>query len=419
MCHFCALLVNDETRLNGLTGKGAPVVVTYAFANPANLPRSYAPADLDLIASVRAAVAVVERTAGLAFVEVEPDAAAMMSFAYNGDPDGWSWAFFPRSSAASPDVAGEIAINRHYGDYGPGSGGFQVLLHEIGHAMGLKHPHDGTPRLSAALDNTNMTLMSYNWRGPDKAAYQALDRAALHALYGTPDGLDGVALSWDGGRDILTISGTARSETLIAVNDRTFVAGRSGDDVLLGRGADDTLRGGAGFDTLRGHDGADRLVGGERADLAFGGWGADRLLGEGGADTLHGEAGRDILRGGLAADRLLGGGDDDILLGGPRADILKGGPGDDRLDGGEGRDILAGGAGADVFVLRPGEGADRILDFDAAEGDRMVTRPAGTARATFAPGEGGAIHLDTAPHAIAGDWGAGPVQAANPGDLFA
>lgn len=50
--------------------------------------------------------------------------------------------------------------------------------------------------------------------------------------------------------------------------------------------------------------------------------------------------------------------------------MLEGSPGPDTLDGGAGNDILSGGAGADVFILREGEGADRILDFDPAT-DRL------------------------------------------------
>lgn len=38
---------------------------------------------------------------------------------------------------------------------------------------------------------------------------------------------------------------------------------------------------------------------------------------------------------------------------------------DDVLEGGAGNDQLSGGAHADVFVFRPGEGADRVIDFEA------------------------------------------------------
>jgi len=374
MCHYCALLVNDATRLNGHADRGSPVIVTYAFAAPADLPAGYATADNRLKAAVRTAVDIAEATAGLRFVEVEAGADEMMTFAYNGDRQGWSWAFFPTATEDDPDISGGIAMNRFYGSYAPGSGGFQVLLHEIGHAMGLKHPHDGTPRLPGRLDNTNNTIMSYNWRGPEKAAYQSLDRAALEALYGEAGGLAGVGIAWNGERDILSVTGTRRGETLIGVNDRSAIAGRGGNDSLVGRGDDDTLSGGRGADTLKGHDGADSLTGGARGDRAFGGWHDDRVLGNAGHDTLAGGAGSDFVRGGRGRDRLFGGADNDTLVGDAGADIIIAHSGDDRLVGGPGNDRLTGGRGADVFVVKAGGGADHITDFDVGEGDRLNAR---------------------------------------------
>ena len=382
MCHYCALLVNDVTRLNGHAAKGAPVLVSFSFASGPRLAEPGAvPADRTLKSAVRAAVAEAERAAGVRFVEVEPGADPMMSFHYNGDRDGWSWATLPRGDVVDASVTTSVAMNRGYGDYEPGSGGFQVLLHEIGHAMGLKHPHDGATRLPRALDNTNNTLMSYNWRGPDKAEYQALDRAALKALYGPPGALDGVSVLWDGGDDVLTVRGTARGDTIVATNDSVVMHGGDGRDHLVGRGADDTLHGGDGADRLRGFDGADALLGGGRSDRLWGGWHDDRLIGEGGHDRLFGEEGRDLLRGGLGRDTLSGGPDADRLLGGGGADRLFGNAGDDRLDGGPGADWLAGGPGADIFVLRPGQGADTIADFDPAQGDRLNVRAFGLTRA--------------------------------------
>jgi Ca2+-binding RTX toxin-like protein len=67
---------------------------------------------------------------------------------------------------------------------------------------------------------------------------------------------------------------------------------------------------------------------------------------------------------------------DDTLLGKGGDDTLSGGEGDDKLEGGKGSDVLSGGQGADRFVF--GNDAlgftDRILDFDRAEGDRILLR---------------------------------------------
>ena len=88
--------------------------------------------------------------------------------------------------------------------------------------------------------------------------------------------------------------------------------------------------------------------------------GYQRLESGGGDDLIIGSNQRDILKGGIGNDSLYGGGDFDKLYGEE---------GDDLLDGGAGLDILSGGSGADRFVLAAGNGSDRILDFNALEGD--------------------------------------------------
>jgi hypothetical protein len=91
------------------------------------------------------------------------------------------------------------------------------------------------------------------------------------------------------------------------------------------------------------------------------------ILGNDGANVLRGEGGDDSLYGRAGADRLYGGAGDDAL---------DGGEGDDVLMGGGGRDELEGGAGADEFEFADarhsvGAARDRIVDFDAGEGDTI------------------------------------------------
>jgi hypothetical protein len=73
----------------------------------------------------------------------------------------------------------------------PGTEGYEVLLHEIGHAMGLKHPHEGAMKLKQSMDTTSTTVMSYNQvYGQYNRNYTLLDRNALQFIYGK-DGLGG------------------------------------------------------------------------------------------------------------------------------------------------------------------------------------------------------------------------------------
>lgn len=116
-----------------------------------------------------------------------------------------------------------------------GSPGYQVLLHELAHALGLKHPFDGGAVLEPGDDHTALTLMSYTHLGGPYDDYRPYDLAALHFLYGG-DGLGGALGHGSTGR---MLTGTARADTL---------AGGDGDDRLAGGDGDDRLLGGAGID---------------------------------------------------------------------------------------------------------------------------------------------------------------------------
>ena len=156
-----------------------------------------------------------------------------------------------------------------------GSAGYQILLHEIGHAMGLKHPFEGAVTLPAAQDNTAYTLESYTAVGGPYSSYRPYDIAALMWLYGG-DGLGGQLGHSTTGRYTV---GTDLADTLL---------GGAGNDVFDGGSGNDQLTGGSGSDTARfsgnralytitavaggfqvsGPDGTDTLTGIERARFA-------------------------------------------------------------------------------------------------------------------------------------------------------
>jgi hypothetical protein len=72
----------------------------------------------------------------------------------------------------------------------PGGDGYLTILHEMGHALGLKHPFEQPVVLPNNIDNTNYTVMSYNTVTPYATSYGPIDIAALRYLYGG-DGLLG------------------------------------------------------------------------------------------------------------------------------------------------------------------------------------------------------------------------------------
>ncbi len=99
--------------------------------------------------------------------------------------------------------------------------------------------------------------------------------------------------------------------------------------------------------------------------------GDDVIYGTEGNDAIRGYQGVDWLFGGEGKDRLKGGEGDDVLFGGEGNDRLKGGDGDDLMIGGMGDDKMTGGADADTFLFHDDHGNDRILDFNASEGDKI------------------------------------------------
>jgi hypothetical protein len=122
----------------------------------------------------------------------------------------------------------------------PGGYGYETLLHELGHALGLKHPFDESVHLPTSQDNTNNTLMSYTPSGGPHSTYSQYDVAALKWLYGM-DGLGGA----------LGINSTTGAR---------YITGTSGADALTGTAANDKLEGDGGNDMIDGGSGTDTAV---------------------------------------------------------------------------------------------------------------------------------------------------------------
>lgn len=253
-----------------------------------------------------------------------------------------------------------------------GGDGRNTILHEIGHGVGLAHPHDGGweddatlfPGVSDAHDTGRnglnqgvWTVMSYNsgWNRRDhdvtygaQAGLGALDIAALQALYGpnpnTAKGGTVYSLPTHNG------PGTGWSCIWDAGGTDTISAVRSRGDVTIDLRAatarTQDVHAGGYISSQSGVAGGFTIAKGVIIENAAGGAGDDRIWGNSANNILRGHGGDDVLHG-------LGG--DDVLQG--------------RL----GKDLLFGGQGRDTFVFdtKPGKAnVDGIADFHPGE-DRI------------------------------------------------
>ncbi|MGJ8622042.1 MAG: matrixin family metalloprotease [Yoonia sp.] len=207
----------------------------------------------------------------------------------------------------------------------------QVLLHEIGHALGLNHFNVSDSIMNASANAGSRLL------GDD-------DIAGIQNLYGER--------RWSNASEEVDFE-------FIGVAQTAFAKG--GNDVLTGTEQGDSFYGGAGDDVLNGEGGNDLLVDTRGNNDIAGGDGRDTIVGGGGTLDANGNKGNDTLIGGIGNDTLNGGAGNDTLRGDPRDSFVSG---DDILIAGSGDDTLEGGGGADTFVFNATNGANVILDFE-------------------------------------------------------
>lgn len=278
---------------------------------------------------------------------------------------------------------------------------FSVMVHEIGHGIGLAHPHDkggGSTRMPGVVSSDDLgenelnqglfTVMSYNdgWAslqapfdsGVVSYGYNsgpgALDIAAIQLLYGAAKGTNSGNSTykmkdkgswkaiWDtGGEDKIVYKGAG--DAVINLNSATLDNSATGGGLpsYIKSTDDDAYFGGFTIaaditDALSDQGGETGVI----IENARGGSGDDEITGNDVGNTLRGKAGADMIVGQRGADTLTGHRGDDTLSGGDGADVL---------NGKSGADLLNGGNGPDVFVFAriahsgPGAKRDEITGF--------------------------------------------------------
>jgi len=387
-----ALLPTNQPRWNKNSPLGTPVEVTFSFMQTkpeSNTWDEFKPFTAQQQESTRQGLKLYSDISNITFKEVSSaNGGGKIQFGSIDLPNyaGWS------TGVGTATTNSRIWLDKNIADITPGSSGFTTLLHEIGHSLGLKHPHSGAVNMPNYQDNDRFSVMSYNSHpdmpGVTPKTPQIFDVAAVQYLYGANTdtrsgnntyswGKDAkfIETIWDGGGtdqisaanqtkdvviDLITggfssigANGDANAQNNVAIALGVTIenaVGGSGNDNISGNAVANNIQGGLGNDNLSGKIGNDFLSGGGGNDALNGGDDNDILNGDSGNDTLKGGKGEDTLNGGLDNDILNGDDDNDILNGGNGKDTLNGGNGNDRLMGGEDNDILTGGDGDDTLI---------------------------------------------------------------------
>lgn len=293
-------------------------------------------ADSDIVA-VRAALQSWQAVSGLSFTETADNGTTVgdLRFAYTwgADMDGaQAYAYFPGSGPIGGDVWFNTRGSSFTNRWDAGTFEYLTVVHEIGHALGLKHPFDTSSQsstlLDPSLDSRSFTVMSYS-ADPGNAdsafSYEpttpmVLDIQALQTLYGKntstnagntnyvyQSGVDYHQTIWDaGGTDTITYQSSTGGE--IDLNAGVTGGSRLGNTLYVYTSTSQYVQYniwiayGSVIENAVGGSGNDTLIGNVSANSLYGGLGNDSITGGGGNDTLNGSTGNDTMQGGAGSD---------------------------------------------------------------------------------------------------------------------
>jgi serralysin len=257
------------------------------------------------------------------------------------------------------------------GSWSAGSYEWETILHETGHALGLKHPGNynagggGTPGpyLAASLDNRNNTIMSYRDAATTKRigyangmfqtstvnpdTYQALDIAALQYLYGAANS-QAATFQWSDGQAMQQTIFNNNSASVLDLSNQT------GTNVLdLRAGAKSSIG-------LRDAYADMPFTKAQYAALTSNGRKLSSLLG---VPTYTGANNLTIAAGSTINNAVGGSGKDTIVLN-ANANTVDAGAGDDAFFVTTGNATLTGGNGDDTVYVTKKAGAVWTLSSD-------------------------------------------------------
>ena len=323
----------------------------YGSGEPATNFKALNPVQMD---AVRAILADYSAVANITFQEITETASLHADIRLaESDKPGTAWAYYPTTAAEG----GDAWFNNTQGYYDnpvPGTYDYVSFIHELGHAMGLKHPHevDGSfgamPLDKDSLEYSVMSYRSYvgqstsggytNPYGNYPQSLMMYDIAALQKMYGAN-------FTTNSGNSTYTWSSSTGEMFINGVGQGTPAVNK----IFL------TIWDGGGTDTYDLSNYATSVT----VDLRPGQWSTAStaqlaLLHYDGSKVAAGNIANSLLYNGdlrSLIENAIGGSASDLLIGNVANNLLNGGAGNDRLIGDAGNDTLQGGADSDTAVF--------------------------------------------------------------------
>ncbi len=282
--------------------------------------------------------------------------------ATNAVDDGsqaWGWAQYPNPTYPS---AGDIWISSDgaikTGSWAASSYNYMSLMHEIGHALGLKHPFEDGVVLPASQDNRSNTIMSYTDPANDlfrSVTYNADGSYNWRTFYVNPE--TPMVL------DVATMQYLYGANKSFHATDDVYTFDPHAPFIK-------TIWDASGNDTISVSNFTESCV----IDLTPGSYSSIRILSDaapsnynGPTPTYNGTHNLGIAFGTII-ENAVGGKGDDVLTGNDAANKLTGGGGNDQLDGGKGMDTAIYAGGRAHFTISKNSAGYTVSDNSGVEG---------------------------------------------------